>query len=115
MHRLSQCSSNEICVQNNTTATCQCVSDFEFNNATGKCEDPKPPPEPPENHFGLALGLGITFFLVLVILVLTLLHRKFGLFSGMCDHFPSLRHLAIRSGDIIMVDNDDEADVNPIA
>lgn len=61
----------------------------------------------------MALGLGITFFLVFAILALVLIHRKFGLFSGMCDRFPALRNLTIRSGDIILVDNGDE-DVNPI-
>lgn len=70
--------------------------------------------DPSGNNFGLALGLGIAFFLVFVILTLVLIHRKFGLFSGMCDHFPSLRNFAIRSGDIIMVDNGDEEDINPI-
>lgn len=116
IHKPSPCSTNEICVQvNETSAICECLPHFEVNEATGKCEYPKPPPEPPGDHLGLALGLGITVFLLLVILILIVLHRKFGLFSGMCDRFPSLRHLTIRSGDIIMVDNDDEPDINPIA
>lgn len=114
-HKLS-CSAHEMCVQvNATTAICKCSPHFVVNKATGTCEEPKPPPEPPGNHLDLALGLGITVFLVLVILILIVLHRKFGLFSGMCDRFPSLRHLTVRSGDIIMVDNDDEPDINPIA
>ncbi|KAG0718874.1 hypothetical protein GWK47_051636 [Chionoecetes opilio] len=44
LHKLSPCSTNEVCVQvNQTTATCQCLPDFEVNEATGKCEDPEPP------------------------------------------------------------------------
>ncbi|MPC18377.1 uncharacterized protein LOC123505254 [Portunus trituberculatus] len=109
IHTLSSCPANELCEQvNKTSAICKCLP-------TVKCDDPQPPPEPPGNHLGLALGLSITIFLLLVILILIVLHRKFGLFSGMCDRFPSLRHLTIRSGDIIMVDNDDEPDINPIA
>lgn len=116
--RLSQCSKNEICREvNETTAVCECRKPFEVDKETGKCENPKPAPPPPDpsgSNLGLALGLGITFFLIFVIIALVLIHRKFGLFSGMCDRFPSLRSLAIRSGDIIMVDNGDEEDINPI-
>lgn len=67
--------------------------------------------EPSSSHLGLGLGLGVTFFLLLVVIALALVHRKFGLFSGMCDNFPPLRIFGIRGQEISM---DNEDDVTPI-
>lgn len=70
-------------------------------------------PEPSSSNLGLGLGLGLTFFLLVVAAAGVAAHRKFGLFTGMCDGLPRLLIFGIRDQGISMVDNGDD-DVNPI-
>ncbi|KAG7163610.1 uncharacterized protein LOC121872641 [Homarus americanus] len=111
---LQPCSSNEMCVEvSEGNGICQCKTQFILNEATGKCEENNSPVEPSNSHLGLGIGLGIMIFLLLAVVVVTLVHCKFGLFPGMCDHLPPLRLFGRRGQDISMVNNEDD-DVNPI-
>lgn len=112
---LRACNINETCVQvHENTGVCKCLPPFIMNNETRKCEEENAPSEPSSSHLGLGLGLGLTFFLLLVVVALALLHRKFGLFSGMCENLPSLHVFGRRGQDIRMVDNEEDDDVTPI-
>ncbi|XP_076031324.1 uncharacterized protein LOC143019523 [Oratosquilla oratoria] len=126
INKLGQCDEHEMCSSSDKGSKCVCQIEYKRNPNTGKCEQkspPAPPPPPPEpatqdSSAGLGIGIGISVFLIVMGAVLFVLHRKFGLFSGIPTClFSSLSGWKIfgssRGRSFEVVDDGDD-DFNPI-